>query len=92
MEDYNFEIEDALGRKVVLNCLATIKDNDNNEDYLIYTDGAFDEEGDPVLYVAQVVNTGESVTLEEVTDYEHIDIITKQLDKIIQEYKEKTAD
>ncbi len=87
MEEYNFEIEDALGRKVVLNCLATIKDTDNEDDYIIYTDGTFDEDYDPVIYVAKVIHNEEGITLQPVEDYKQIDAITQKLDEISHDCK-----
>ncbi len=86
MEDYSFEITNALGDNVNMTCLATVHDNDNNQDYLIYTDNTFDAEGDPRLFISEVIKNDEGITLEPVEDYEEINAITKEIDKILASY------
>ncbi len=77
-----FEIEDAFGQRVILNCLSLIKDEDHNQDYIIYTDNTTDEEGELRIYVSEIIKTEDGVTLEEVEDYEKIDLISKEMDKL----------
>ncbi len=77
-----FEIENAFGQRVTLNCLSLIKDEDHNQDYIIYTDNTTDEEGELRIYVSEIIKTEEKVTLEEVEDYEKIDLISKEMDKL----------
>ena len=86
MEDTTFEIEDEFGEKVALRVLATVDDEENKINYLIYTDGTFDDNM-PNLYVSQVVNNEDGFYLEEVEDYEKIDLVTKEIDKILSEYE-----
>ena len=77
-----FEIENAFGQRVTLNCLSLIKDEDHNQDYIIYTDNTTDEEGELRIYVSEIIKTEEKVTLEEVEDYEKIELISKEMDKL----------
>ena len=80
-----FEIENAFGQRVTLNCLSLIKDEDHNQDYIIYTDNTTDEEGELRIYVSEIIKTEEKVTLEEVEDYEKIDLISKEMDKLFRQ-------
>ena len=86
MEDTTFEIGNEFGEKVTLRVLATVDDEENKINYLIYTDGTFDDNM-PNLYVSQVVNNEDGFYLEEVEDYEKIDLVTKEIDKILSEYE-----
>ena len=84
MEDATFEIENEYGQKVILSVLATVDDEEKGINYMIYTDGTFDEDENLNIYVSQVVNDENGFYLEEVEDYETIDLVTKEIDKIFE--------
>ncbi len=84
MEDYSFEIEDAYGNKIIMNAISFIEDQENAKTYMIYTDNTTDEDNILNLYVSEVIRTeDDEFSLEEVEDYEEIDLITKEMDRII---------
>lgn len=88
MEDTTFEIENALGQKVTLTAISTIEDEENHKLYMIYTDGTFDEDNMPNLFVSEVINEGDGFSLQEIEDYEEMDLITKEMDKLLAEYQD----
>ena len=84
MEDYSFEIEDAYGNKIIMNAISFIEEQENAKTYMIYTDNTTDEDNILNLYVSEVIRTeDDEFSLEEVEDYEEIDLITKEMDRII---------
>ena len=88
MEDMTFEIENVLGQKVTLTVISTIEDEENQKYYMIYTDGTFDEDNMPNLFVSEVINEGDGFSLQEIEDYEEMDLITKEMDKLLAEYQD----
>ena len=85
MEEFTFEIENDLGQKAVLTSLALIEDKEKNITYMIYTDSTVDADGIPNLFVSIVHKDEEGFRLEEVEDYEEIDLVSQEIDKIISE-------
>lgn len=85
LEENIFEIEDSLGNKKVLNAVSFVDDLNNNKTYMIYTDNTFDENNILNLFVSEVIKDNDEFCLEEIEDYESIDLITKEMDRIIKE-------
>lgn len=85
MTENILEIENELGEKINLYVLATI--NNNNQLYIIYTDNTFDEENLPNLFVSEIIKEENGFRLEEINNYEEIDAISKEMDKILSNYQ-----
>lgn len=85
LEENVFEIEDSLGNKKILTAVSFVEDFDNNSIYMIYTDNTYDENNVINLFVSEVVKENDEFHLEDVEDYERIDIITKEMDRILKE-------
>ena len=54
-----------------------------NRNYIIYTDNTYNEDNVINLYDAEVINDEGQFILQDVVDYENIDLITKEIDRII---------
>lgn len=85
LEENIFEIEDSLGNKRILTAVSFVEDFENNTIYMIYTDNTFDENNVLNLFVSKVIKENDEFHLEDIEDYEHIDLITKEIDRIIKE-------
>ena len=85
MTENILEIENELGEKINLYVLATI--NNNNQLYIIYTDNTFDEENLPNLFVSEIIKEENGFRLEEIDNYEEIEAISKEMDKILSNYQ-----
>ena len=80
----NFKILDD-GKEIVCDIVLTFRDDNNDINYIIYTDGTKDEDGELEIYASRYKMVEGSFILEEiVNDYEW-DLIDNMLES---KYKE----
>ena len=89
MEDSKFYITDIYGNEKELTAISLIDDEENNLHYVVYADESVDSDNLPKIYVSEIVKDENGITLQEVENIEEVDLITKQLDLIINEYLKK---
>ena len=66
----------------VINCdiLLTFRDDNNAINYIVYTDGTLDEDGEPLIYASRYILENNNYILKEIEkDYEW-DLIDNMLD------------
>lgn len=80
----NFKIIED-GKEIVCDIILIFRDDNNNINYIVYTDGTKDEEGNLEIYASRYKQADESFVLEQiVNDYEW-DLIDNMLEA---KYKE----
>ena len=80
----NFKIIED-GKEIVCDIVLTFRDDNNNINYIVYTDGTKDADGELELYASRYKQIDDSFILEEiVNDYEW-DLIDNMLES---KYKE----
>jgi len=73
------------GKEVVCDIVLTFRDENNDINYIVYTDGTKDEEGELEIYASRYVIENDSYVLKDIeSDYEW-DLIDNMLDA---KYKE----
>ncbi len=79
------KIVDENGKEKEVEVLHYFKLNSNNKDYLVYTDNTEDGEGNVLVYTSEVIETGDKIELEGITDEKVLKEITEILTNIINE-------
>lgn len=75
----NFKIIED-GKEVICNILLTFRDDNNDINYIIYTDGTLDEDNEPLIYASRYVLENNNYILKDIEkDYEW-DLIDNMLD------------
>lgn len=66
----NFKVK-SNGKEIVCNVICTFKDQNNNNNYIVYTDGTEDETGKLEIYASRYVIEGNDLILNDIeNDYE----------------------
>jgi len=82
----NFKIIED-GKEIVCDIVLTFRDNNNDINYIVYTDGTKDEEGELEVYASRYKKVDSSFILDEiVNDYEW-DLIDNMLEAKYKEIK-----
>ena len=83
----NFKIIEA-GKEIVCDIVLTFRDDNNDINYIIYTDGTKDETGELEMYASRYKQVEDGFALEEiVNDYEW-DLIDNMLESKYKEIEE----
>lgn len=81
----NFQIIED-GKEINCKIVLTFRDNNNDINYIIYTDGTKDENGELELYASRYVKDGNNYSLKEIEfDYEW-DLIDNMLESKSKEF------
>ena len=80
----NFKIIEN-GREISCDILFTFSDDNNNINYIVYTDGTKDEEGDLEIYASRYTLKGNDYYLEEIKTESEWNLIDNMIDA---KYKE----
>ena len=68
------------GKEINCNVLLTFRDDNNDINYIVYTDGTLDEDNEPLIYASRYVLENNSYILKDIeNDYEW-DLIDNMLD------------
>lgn len=70
MERMEFLKTDKSGKKIKCEVIATYHHDDNNKDYIVYTDRTFDENKKLRVYYSLYEKIGNNIRLIEITDTE----------------------
>ena len=83
----NFKILED-GKEIICDIMLTFRDDNNDINYIIYTDGTKDEEGDLEIYASRyVIENGDYILKEIENDYEW-DLIDNMLEAKYKEFGE----
>ena len=91
-EDLSFTIINDKGLEVKCDTLSIIGPEEGQEffePYIIYTDYTLDTKGLLNVYVAQISGNGDDYELNPVENYEDIEAIQKELERIFAEENSK---
>jgi len=80
----NFKVIEN-GKEIVCDVVLTFRDENNNKNYIVYTDGTKDEDGDLEIYASRYLIKDDSYYLEEVENEEEWNLIDNMLES---KYKE----
>ena len=80
----NFKIIED-GKEVVCDIVLTFRDDNNDINYIIYTDGTKDEDGELEIYASRYKQVDGSFVLEEIVNDSEWDLIDNMLES---KYKE----
>lgn len=76
-------IED--GKEITCDILLTFRDENNNINYIVYTDGTKDDEGELEVYASRYIVKGNDFYLEEIKSESEWNLIDNMLES---KYKE----
>ena len=79
-----FDVIDDDGNKMECEVLFTFTSEDNNKNYMLYTDNSLDDEGNIKTYVATYDEISENTKLSPVTSDEELEMV----EKMLKEYEE----
>ena len=88
IENDILRITDDNGNSIELEIIAEIHNDDNNQNYVIYTDNIKDENGDLKYFASEIVNDENGVKLEEIKDKELMNELALEIDKLTGNNKE----
>ena len=82
--DMNFKVIEN-GKEIECDILLTFKDDNNDINYIVYTDGTKDDEGDLEIYASRYVIKDNDFYLEEIKTESEWNLIDNMLES---KYKE----
>ena len=82
--EMNFKIIEN-GKEITCDILLTFRDENNDINYIVYTDGTKDDEGELEVYASRYVLKGNDFYLEEIKDESEWNLIDNMLES---KYKE----
>lgn len=82
--DMNFKVVED-GKEITCDILFTFKDENNDINYIVYTDGTKDDEGDLEVYASRYVKKDNDLYLEEIKNESEWNLIDSMLES---KYKE----
>ena len=86
MNELTFTIMSNDGQEIKCDILFTFEEN--NKNYIVYTDNELDEDGYPEILASTYTLDGTSITLGEIETDEEWDMIDRKLDERYNEIEE----
>lgn len=86
MNELTFTIMSDDGQEIKCDILFTFEEN--NKNYIVYTDNELDEDGYPEILASTYTLDGTSITLGEIETDEEWDMIDRKLDERYNEIEE----
>ena len=84
--DMNFKVIEN-GKEIECDILLTFKDDNNDINYIVYTDGTKDDEGDLEIYASRYVIKDNDFYLEEIKTESEWNLIDNMLESKYKEIK-----
>ena len=84
--DMNFKVIEN-GKEIECDILLTFKDDNNDINYIVYTDGTKDDEGDLEIYASRYVIKDNDFYLEEIKTESEWNLIDNMLESKYKETK-----
>ena len=81
----NFKVIEN-GIELTCNILFTFRDENNNINYIVYTDGTKDEEGDLEIYASRYILKDNDFYLEEIKDESEWNLIDNMIEAKYKEF------
>lgn len=83
----NFKIIEN-GKEIVCEIVLTFRDDNNNINYIVYTDGTKDEEGKLEIYASRYILEDNNYVLKEIENEYEWDLIDNMLESKYKEIEE----
>lgn len=77
----NFKVISSNGERVKCRLLFAFHNQDNNFDYVVYSDGSKDSNGNDAVFASRYVKIGEDYQLEDIENDSEWDLVDIMLDK-----------